>query len=265
MGSIQQISKSIFSAWRLARPWGVFFCFYVVLLWSLEQRGHYKRKKKKTFFLHLSSGTNFAWKPPCADLCDWAECLPVTCQGKDKRWAPSPLSPWFPPRPALQLGTFSISSSGKAGNWLFLWNEHDPEKYSAWSARALERILSCTSHQGVSELLLIKAQLEPTNMCIFQGNSNRSLAPNDHDFWLACLCGNSEKFRSTRSSSINGKLPVMILFNRAYTNQTTHAERCIHVCLAARHGDKVPWIWVQNLDIQCHHHFMSKSALLFNS
>lgn len=174
-----------------------FFWFYVMLLWSLEQRGRYKRQmeeKKKKNLLHLSSSTSFAWKPLCGDLCDWAGCLPVTGQGKDGQGGPSASQSWFPPHPTLQLGTFSISSSGKAGNWLFLWDEHDPEKHSAQSACVLDRVLGAPSHQRGFE------PLSTADMQVFQGNSNSSWAPNHHNSWPSCLHRQSEKFISTGSS-----------------------------------------------------------------
>lgn len=141
-----------------------FLCFYVMLLRSLELCGSCKKKGEKTSAFKQQH--KFSLKAAvCGDLCDWALCLPVPRQGKDRQRGPSrhppPLRPWFPPHPTLQLGTFSISSSGKAGNWLFLWNEHDLERHSAWSACALERVLSCTSHHKVVELVFTKAQLEP--------------------------------------------------------------------------------------------------------
>lgn len=136
-----------------------FSCVYVILLWSLEQRGRYKRKKKKKEkLLHLSSSTNTAWRLLCGDLGDWAPCRPVTHPGADGQWGSSPC---FPPQPTLRPGTFSTSSSGKAGNWLFLWNEHDPEEHWAWTACALGRVLSCTSHHQASELLFLRGQPEP--------------------------------------------------------------------------------------------------------
>lgn len=153
-----------------------------------------KWKKKKKNLLHLSSSTSFAWKPLCGDLCDWAGCLPVTGQGKDGQGGPSASQSWFPPHPTLQLGTFSISSSGKAGNWLFLWDEHDPEKHSAQSACVLDRVLGAPSHQRGFE------PLSTADMQVFQGNSNSSWAPNHHNSWPSCLHRQSEKFISTGSS-----------------------------------------------------------------
>lgn len=170
-----------------------------MLLWSLEQRGCCKRKRRGNL-LHWSSGMNLAWKPQCGDLCVWAWCLPVTLQGKNSQWAPPPLSPWFPPLPKLHLGTFSISSSGKAGNWLFWWNEHDPEKHSAWSARALERVLRCTSHRRVCELLFLEAQLEPVDM-----DSSRRTAT-DPGPWTTTTPG----WRIYLGSQSNACLPAVV-------------------------------------------------------
>lgn len=138
---------------------GVFFLHVChIALVTGTTRSLQKEKKKKKKLLHSSSSTNTAWRLLCGDLCDWARCLPVTHPGADGQRGSSP---WFPPQPTLRPGTFSTSSSGKAGNWLFLWNEHDPEEHWAWAACALERVLSCTSHHQASELLFIRGQPEP--------------------------------------------------------------------------------------------------------
>lgn len=143
--------------------------------------------------LHWSSGTNLAWKLLCVGTCvTGLHAHQLLVKERLGGGAPPARSPWFPPSPAVQWGTFSISSSGMAGNWLFLWNEHDLEKHSAWSACVLQRVLSCTSHHKVFELPFIKAQLEPEDASVFQVNSNRSLARNHHNSRLAFLHGKSE-------------------------------------------------------------------------
>ena len=89
------------TAFSLPSNWqelGVFFfCFYVMLLWSLGTMWLPQKEKEKDL-LRLSSGTNWAWKRLYGDLWDW-----VTRQGKDREWAPPPAGPWLPPGPALQL------------------------------------------------------------------------------------------------------------------------------------------------------------------
>ena len=74
-----------------------FFCYYVMLLWSLGTMWLPQKEKEKDL-LHLSSGMNLAWKWLYGDLWAW-----VTRQGKDREWAPPPVGPWLPPGPALQL------------------------------------------------------------------------------------------------------------------------------------------------------------------
>lgn len=74
-----------------------FFCFYVMLLWSLGTMWLPQKEKEKDL-LRLSSSMNLAWKRLYGDLRDW-----VTSQGKDREWAPPPVGPWLPPGPALQL------------------------------------------------------------------------------------------------------------------------------------------------------------------
>ena len=157
----------------------------------------------------------------------------------------------------------------------FLWNEHDPEKHSAWSAHALKRVLSCISHHRVFTPLFIETQLEPADMYVFQATATdpwpwtatapgwRAYMGSERNSCLpkGILHRKWEKFMSTKRSSVNEKPVVIIQFNWAYINQMALAELCLYVCLAARPVGRVPWIWVQNLDPW----FMSKGALLFNS
>lgn len=156
-----------------------FVCFYVMFLWSLEQRDHYKRKKK-----------NFciSAQPESLGTCGTGQVpVPLLTQEKRGSTCPSPLSPWFPPHPTWQLGTFSISSSGKAGNWLFLWNEHDPEKHLPWSDCVLERVLSWTSCCKVFELLFIKAPLEPHQWtCSLPGRQYQSFGTESPQLLACC-------------------------------------------------------------------------------
>lgn len=78
-----------------------FFCFYVMLLWSLEQRGHYKRGR---WNLLLSNSTNLAWKLLCRDLWDWAQCLPLIGQEEDRGWSPSRSQSLVSPLPHTAAG-----------------------------------------------------------------------------------------------------------------------------------------------------------------
>lgn len=118
-------------AFSLPSNWqelGAVFFFFLLLChfalvsgttWSIQ-----KEKEKK--LLHLSSSTNYKFSLKAAVqggtcVTGLRACrLPVTRQGEDRRWGPPAPHPWFPSHPTLQLGTFSISSPGKAGNELLL-------------------------------------------------------------------------------------------------------------------------------------------------
>lgn len=107
-----------------------------------------------------------------------------------RQWRPLPPT-LFPLHPTWQLGTFSISSLGKAGNCLFSWNEHDPEKHWACSGCTWKRPqLDFPSHSVGAPIYW------STVDTAFQASSNRSLAPTHHNNWLVLVYRKSEKFTS---------------------------------------------------------------------
>lgn len=157
--------------------------------WSLEHMVAMKRGGvwKGGNLLQLSSCKNFAETHSVPGSMSGLAAWQLLAKERTGGRLTLPQPP-FPPHPTFQLGTFSISSSGKTGNWLFLWNEHDPKKYSARSAYALEKVLSCTSHQKV----FIKAQLEPTAMQSSRQTATKFFGTESPNSWHTFLHGKSE-------------------------------------------------------------------------
>lgn len=72
------------------------------------------KKKKKTSALkqqHKFSLKAAVWGPQTG-----LRACQLLAKERPGGGAPPACSPWFPSRPTVQLGTFSISSSGMAGN-----------------------------------------------------------------------------------------------------------------------------------------------------
>lgn len=246
-----------------------FFCFYVMLLWSLGTMWLPQKEKEKDL-LRLSSSMNLAWKRLYGDLRDW-----VTSQGKDREWAPPPVGPWLPPGPALQLRDLQHFLFWESWELTVFYEMNMTQKSIQHDLPMHFRVLSCTSHHRVFKPLFIETQLEPVDMYVFQATAMdpwpwtatvpgwRAYVGSERNSCLpkGILCGKWEKFMSTKRSSVNEKPVVIIWFNWTNINQAALAELCLYVCLAARPVGRVPWIWVQNFDPW----FMSKGALLFNS
>lgn len=170
-----------------------FSCFCVMLLCSMEQRGHYKRGRKS---LPLSSSTNIAWKLLCGDLCDGARCLPVTHQGEDRQPSPSrsqylvSFSPYMAAR-----GPSAFPLMGRLGIDYFYEMDMTQKSIQHGQPVHLKRVLSCTSHQQVCELLFIRTQLGPADMSL-PGKEQQISGSDSHSSWLVLLHGKSEKFLS---------------------------------------------------------------------
>lgn len=123
-----------------------FFCFYVMLLWSLEQRGHYKKGGN----LLLSNNTNLAWKLLCRDLCGWAQCLPLTGPGADRGWGPSRSQFLVSPLPHTAAGDLQHFLSREGWEWTVFMKWTWPRKAFSTISSALESsavlpIIKCPS------------------------------------------------------------------------------------------------------------------------